>query len=126
MYSVSVRDHMMVAHSLKGDVFGPAQRLHGATFVVDVEFRRSNTEHRQENAALIGIVRVGGDDPPGLACGAVGQRLNIADFAGVRFSRHDTILSDADIRSQPSYLAWPFSNLPRLPSPPHWICHKSA
>jgi 6-pyruvoyl-tetrahydropterin synthase len=41
MYSVSVRDHMMIAHSFKGDVFGPAQRLHGATYVVDVEFRRS-------------------------------------------------------------------------------------
>jgi len=40
MYSVTVRDHMMIAHSLKGEVFGPAQRLHGATFVVDVEFRR--------------------------------------------------------------------------------------
>jgi 6-pyruvoyl-tetrahydropterin synthase len=40
MYSVSVRDSMMVAHSFKGDVFGPAQRLHGATFIVDVEFRR--------------------------------------------------------------------------------------
>jgi 6-pyruvoyl-tetrahydropterin synthase len=40
MYSVSVRDHMMIAHSFKGDVFGPAQRLHGATYVVDVEFRR--------------------------------------------------------------------------------------
>jgi 6-pyruvoyl-tetrahydropterin synthase len=40
MYSVSVRDHVMIAHSLKGAVFGPAQRLHGATFVVDAEFRR--------------------------------------------------------------------------------------
>jgi 6-pyruvoyltetrahydropterin/6-carboxytetrahydropterin synthase len=40
MYSVSVRDHMMIAHSFSGDVFGPAQRLHGATYVVDVEFRR--------------------------------------------------------------------------------------
>src|SRR5207244_3571324 len=40
MYSVCVRDHLMVAHSFKGEVFGPAQRLHGATFVVDVEFRR--------------------------------------------------------------------------------------
>ncbi len=44
MYSVTVRDHIMVAHSLKGDVFGPAQRLHGATFVVDVEFRRPDLE----------------------------------------------------------------------------------
>ena len=40
MYSVTVRDHMMIAHSLRGDVFGPAQRLHGATYVVDAEFRR--------------------------------------------------------------------------------------
>lgn len=40
MYSVSVRDHLMIAHSYKGEVFGPAQRLHGATLVVDVEFRR--------------------------------------------------------------------------------------
>jgi 6-pyruvoyl-tetrahydropterin synthase len=40
MYSVTVRDHMMIAHSFTGDVFGPAQRLHGATYVVDAEFRR--------------------------------------------------------------------------------------
>ena len=44
MYSVSVRDHFMIAHSLVGDVFGPAQRLHGATYVVDVEFRRSDLD----------------------------------------------------------------------------------
>ena len=41
MFTVCVRDHVMIAHSLKGDVFGPAQRLHGATYVVDVEFRRA-------------------------------------------------------------------------------------
>ena len=39
MFSVTVRDHMMVAHSFRGEVFGPAQRLHGATFVVDATFR---------------------------------------------------------------------------------------
>lgn len=39
MFSVTVRDHMMVAHSLRGEVFGPAQRLHGATYVVDLTFR---------------------------------------------------------------------------------------
>lgn len=39
MFSVTVRDHMMVAHSLRGEVFGPAQRLHGATYVVDACFR---------------------------------------------------------------------------------------
>ena len=40
MFSVTVRDHMMIAHSLRGEVFGPAQRLHGATYVVDATFRR--------------------------------------------------------------------------------------
>lgn len=41
MYAVTVRDHMMIAHSFRGEVFGPAQKLHGATYVVDVEFRRA-------------------------------------------------------------------------------------
>ena len=40
MFSVTVRDHVMIAHSLRGEVFGPAQRLHGATYVVDATFRR--------------------------------------------------------------------------------------
>jgi 6-pyruvoyl-tetrahydropterin synthase len=40
VFSVTVRDHMMIAHSLRGEVFGPAQRLHGATYVVDATFRR--------------------------------------------------------------------------------------
>jgi len=40
VYSVTVRDHMMIAHSLQGEVFGPAQRLHGATYVIDASFRR--------------------------------------------------------------------------------------
>ena len=44
MFSVTVRDHMMIAHSLRGEVFGPAQRLHGATFVVDATFRRATLD----------------------------------------------------------------------------------
>ena len=40
MFSVTVRDHLMIAHSFRGEVFGPAQRLHGATYVVDATFRR--------------------------------------------------------------------------------------
>jgi 6-pyruvoyltetrahydropterin/6-carboxytetrahydropterin synthase len=44
MYSVMVRDHMMIAHSFKGEVFGPAQRLHGATYVVDVEMSRAELD----------------------------------------------------------------------------------
>jgi 6-pyruvoyl-tetrahydropterin synthase len=41
VFSVTVRDHMMIAHSLRGETFGPAQRLHGATYVVDATFRRA-------------------------------------------------------------------------------------
>jgi 6-pyruvoyl-tetrahydropterin synthase len=41
VFSVNVRDHMMIAHSLRGEAFGPAQRLHGATYVVDATFRRA-------------------------------------------------------------------------------------
>jgi 6-pyruvoyl-tetrahydropterin synthase len=41
MFSVTVRDHMMIAHSFRGEVFGPAQRLHGATYVVDATFQRA-------------------------------------------------------------------------------------
>ena len=44
MYIVSVRDHMMIAHSFTGAAFGPAQALHGATYVVDVEFRRPDLD----------------------------------------------------------------------------------
>ena len=44
MYAIEVRDHIMIAHSLPGHVFGPAQRLHGATFVVDVAFFRERLD----------------------------------------------------------------------------------
>ena len=44
MFSVTVRDHLMIAHSFRGDVFGLAQRLHGATYVVDATFRRESLD----------------------------------------------------------------------------------
>ena len=44
MYRITVRDHVMVAHSFRGEVFGPAQALHGATFVVDATFRRPDLD----------------------------------------------------------------------------------
>jgi 6-pyruvoyltetrahydropterin/6-carboxytetrahydropterin synthase len=44
MYSLAVRDHVMIAHSFRGAVFGPAQALHGATYVVDAEFRRATLD----------------------------------------------------------------------------------
>lgn len=56
MYTVCVRDHMMIAHSFSGAVFGPAQRMHGATYVVDVEFRRRELD---ENGVVVDIGRAG-------------------------------------------------------------------
>ncbi|GAA3052811.1 MULTISPECIES: 6-pyruvoyl trahydropterin synthase family protein [Streptomyces] len=44
MFSITVRDHLMIAHSFRGEVFGPAQRLHGATFLVDATFRRAELD----------------------------------------------------------------------------------
>ena len=44
MFTVTVRDHMMIAHSFRGEVFGTAQRLHGATFVIDAAFRRAELD----------------------------------------------------------------------------------
>lgn len=52
MYSVTVRDHVMVAHSLTGEVFGPAQALHGATFTVDAGFRGEDLD---EHGVLVDI-----------------------------------------------------------------------
>ena len=56
MYTVSVRDHFMVAHSFSGDAFGPAQRLHGATYVVDLEFSRRELD---ANGMVVDIGRAG-------------------------------------------------------------------
>jgi len=78
VYSVTVRDHMMIAHSLRGEVFGPAQGLHGATYVIDATFRRSALD---ESGVVVDIGRAAAelhavvgaltyrnlDDEPGLA-----------------------------------------------------------
>jgi 6-pyruvoyl-tetrahydropterin synthase len=58
MYTVTVRDHMMVAHSLKGESFGPAQALHGATYVVDATFE---AERLTADGIVIDIDRATGD-----------------------------------------------------------------
>jgi 6-pyruvoyl-tetrahydropterin synthase len=54
VFSVTVRDHMMIAHSLRGAVFGPAQQLHGATFLVDATFRRADVD---QNGIVVDIGR---------------------------------------------------------------------
>jgi 6-pyruvoyl-tetrahydropterin synthase len=83
LFSITVRDHIMIAHSFRGEVFGPAQRLHGATFLVDATFRR---EQLDEDNIVVDI---------GLATqelGAVVAELNYRnlddepEFAGVNTS----------------------------------------
>ena len=54
MYSITVRDHMMIAHSFRGELFGPAQKMHGATYVVDVELSR---EELDEHGVVVDIAR---------------------------------------------------------------------
>jgi 6-pyruvoyl-tetrahydropterin synthase len=56
MYSLNVRDHFMIAHSFDGEIFGPAQRLHGATYVVDATFRRAELD---EDGLVVDIGRAG-------------------------------------------------------------------
>jgi 6-pyruvoyl-tetrahydropterin synthase len=56
MFSVCVRDHFMIAHSFRGDVFGPAQHMHGATYIVDVEFKR---EQLDADGIVVDIGRAG-------------------------------------------------------------------
>ncbi|MGX1546769.1 6-pyruvoyl trahydropterin synthase family protein [Streptomyces adustus] len=83
MFSVTVRDHIMIAHSFRGEVFGPAQRLHGATFLVDATFRRQELD---DDNIVVDI---------GLATqelGAITSELNFRnldnepDFAGINTS----------------------------------------
>jgi len=80
VFSVTVRDHMMIAHSFRGEVFGPAQSLHGATYVVDATFRRATLD---ADGLVIDIARAAD------ALRAVLGELNYrnlddeADFAGI-------------------------------------------
>nr|WP_202890173.1 6-carboxytetrahydropterin synthase [Actinopolymorpha rutila] len=83
VFSITVRDHLMVAHSFAGEVFGPAQRLHGATFVVDATFRRPTLD---EDNIVVDI---------GLATKELGDVLSalnyrnlddVPDFAGINTS----------------------------------------
>jgi 6-pyruvoyltetrahydropterin/6-carboxytetrahydropterin synthase len=94
MYTVGVRDHVMIAHSLKGEVFGPAQRLHGATYLVDVEFSRPNLDEDgivvdigRASAVLNGILAPFNyrnlDDVPELA----GLNTTTEALAGLVFAR---------------------------------------
>ncbi|WP_067500325.1 6-carboxytetrahydropterin synthase [Actinoplanes sp. TFC3] len=83
MFSVTVRDHIMVAHSFRGEVFGPAQKLHGATFVVDATFRRPELD--DDNIVVdIGLA----SQELHAICGALSYRNldDDPDFAGINTS----------------------------------------
>jgi 6-pyruvoyltetrahydropterin/6-carboxytetrahydropterin synthase len=88
MYSVTVRDHFMIAHSFTGDVFGPAQRLHGATYVVDIDFRRPSLD---ENNIVVDI---------GLASDVVRRTLGELNFRNL-----DDMPSFAGVNTTTEFLA---------------------
>ena len=83
MFSVTVRDHMMIAHSFRGDVFGPAQRLHGATYVVDATFRRSTLD---ADNIVVDIGRASAELQAVLADLTYRNLDDEADFAGLNTS----------------------------------------
>ena len=82
MFCLTVRDHIMIAHSFEGEVFGPAQRLHGATFVVDLELRRPDLD---ADGIVADIGLVGGLLKSVLA--PINYR-NLDEHAGVRRAQH--------------------------------------
>ena len=125
MYSLSVRDHFMVAHSFNGKVFGPAQRLHGATYVVDVMFQRAVLD---QNGLVVDIGLAGEvlrrvldelnyrnlDDEPSFS----GVNTTTEMLAGVIFDRisrcigagalgaDSTVLTKMSVTLHESHVAW--------------------
>jgi 6-pyruvoyl-tetrahydropterin synthase len=83
VFSVTVRDHIMIAHSFTGEVYGPAQKLHGATFIVDATFRRADLD---ADNIVVDIGRAG-EELHGI-CGALSYRNldDEPDFAGINTS----------------------------------------
>ena len=104
MYSLTVRDHFMIAHSFKGEVFGPAQRLHGATYVVDCEVRRPTLDADGLVVDIGLLSRVLGeelralnyrnlDEEPAFA----GQNTTTEFLAGVVFERMAARIAAGDL-----------------------------
>jgi 6-pyruvoyl-tetrahydropterin synthase len=83
LFSVTVRDHIMIAHSFTGEVYGPAQKLHGATFVVDATFRRPELD---DDNIVVDIGRA--SEELHAICGGLSYRNldDEPDFAGINTS----------------------------------------
>lgn len=104
MYSLTVRDHMMIAHSFKGEAFGPAQNLHGATYTVDVTFRRPKLDDDNlvvdiglASKVLSGILAAFNyrnlDEVPELA----GRNTTTEYLAGVIFDRFAVAILEGEL-----------------------------
>ncbi|WP_374316107.1 6-pyruvoyl tetrahydropterin synthase family protein [Microbacterium sp.] len=122
-YSLTVRDHMMIAHSLAGEAFGPAQRLHGATYVVDATFRAAElgddgvvVDIGRASEVLRGILSPVSyrnlDDEPEFAgvnttterlCGVIAEKLVAAARDG---SLGDAPLTGIVVTLRESHIAW--------------------
>lgn len=125
MFSVTVRDHMMIAHSFRGEIFGPAQRLHGATFVVDATFRRAELDPddivvdiaaaSQELNAVVGALNLRNlDDDPAFAgvnttteklAQVIADRLAARVHAGA-FGENARGLAGITVTLHESHIAW--------------------
>lgn len=125
MFSVTVRDHMMIAHSFRGEVFGPAQRLHGATFVVDATFKRAELDPddivvdiaaaSQELNAVVGALNLRNlDDDPAFAgvnttteklAQVIADRLAARVHAGA-FGDNARGLAGIAVTLHESHIAW--------------------
>ncbi len=122
-FSVTVRDHIMIAHSLDGDVFGPAQRLHGATYLVDATFRSAvldadgividiGVASRALHEITGALTYRNLDDEPGLAginttteqlCKYIGDRLAASAVDG---SFAPALLTGLVVTLHESHIAW--------------------
>ena len=125
MFSITVRDHIMIAHSFRGEVFGPAQRLHGATFVVDVTIRRAELDADNivvdigraaaELSAVLGELNYRNlDDDPTLAgintstealAKVIADRLAVRAYAGGLGTPSDA-LDSLMVTLHESHIAW--------------------
>jgi 6-pyruvoyl-tetrahydropterin synthase len=125
VFSVTVRDHIMIAHSFRGEVFGPAQKLHGATFVVDATFRRPELDDDgivvdigraidELKAVLADLTYRNLDDEPAFAgqntttevlCRAVADRLADRVHAG-GLGEGARELSGITVTLHESHIAW--------------------
>lgn len=104
MYSLNVREHFMIAHSFKGEVFGPAQGLHGATYVVDLEMRRKQLDKdglvvdiglaSQSLAAVLATLNYKNlDDVPEFA----GENTTTEFLAAVIYERIESMIKAGDL-----------------------------